>query len=304
MARPVRGEPIGIVRAQCDLLCRQLAPSSHDLEHGLRPGLASDDQAVDFTGFIAWAAAEIVACETRHRCAENLLANSSREARFTVSPMTVKLIMNSEPMLPTRASPVAMPMRRSHSVGIVRTEQLGQFFAQAADATHHVDGGEAGEACFIGFVGERRSPISHDGVADIFVDDPLLAPDWLRHGRQIAVHHLDESLWRHAFAQARKAFHVAEHDRHHPTLTFGGRRRLIDEAFDHARVDVAAKRPRDLLLVTQLADHAIECSRQLTDLIAGDDIDGSIELACLDVARALQQQPDRARDPAADQACK
>ena len=34
----------------------------------------------------------------------------------------------------------------------------------------------------------------------------------------------------------------------------------------------------------------------------GDDIDGSIELARLDVARALQQQPDRARNPAADQA--
>ena len=86
-------------------------------------------------------------------------------------------------------------------------------------------------------------------------------------------------------------------------MTFGGRRRLIDEAFGHARVDVAAKRPPHLFLLTQLADHAIECSRQLADLIAGDDIDGSIELARLDVARALQQQPDRARDPAADQAC-
>ena len=53
-----------------------------------------------------------------------------------------------------------------------------------------------------------------------------------------------------------------------------------------------------------MADHAIECGGQLADLIAGDDSDGSVELARLDVARALQQQPDRARDPAADQACK
>ena len=117
--------------------------------------------------------------------------------------------------------------------------------------------------------------------------------DWLRHGRQIAVHHPDEFLWRHAFAQTRKAFHIAEHDGHYPTLTFGGRRtRLIDEAFGHARLDIAAKRSPHLFLLTQLADHAIECRRQLADLIACDDIDGSIELARLDVAGALQQQPD------------
>jgi hypothetical protein len=39
-------------------------------------------------------------------------------------------------------------------------------------------------------------------------------------------------------------------------VAFGGRPRLIDEAFGHARVDVAAKRPPHLFLLTQLADHA------------------------------------------------
>jgi len=90
VARAIRGEPIGIVRAQCDLLCRQLARSSHDLEHDLRSGLAGDDQAVDFTRL------DRLGCGRNRRLRKpgigyrrTLLADSSREARFTVSPMTV-----------------------------------------------------------------------------------------------------------------------------------------------------------------------------------------------------------------------
>jgi hypothetical protein len=157
---------------------------------------------------------------------------------------------------------VAMPMRTSQSVGIVQPpSQLGQFFAQAADPRHHLDGGETGATRLIAFIDERRSPIGHDGVADILVDDALLGPDRLGHGREVAVHHPDEALRRDALAQAREPFHVAEHDRHHPTLTFGGHYRgPIDQAFDHPRIDVAAERPPDLLLGAQLVDHAIESS--------------------------------------------
>jgi DNA invertase Pin-like site-specific DNA recombinase len=145
--------------------------------------------------------------------------------------------------------------------------------------------------------------VTHHTIRRLIYDS-LLRPDWLRHRRQIAVHHPHEALRRHAFTERRKTLHVAEHHRHNPALAFDSPCRLIDEAFGHSRVDVAAERPPHLFFLTQLADHAIECRRQLADLIAGYDVDGSIELTRLDVACALQQTSNRARDPATDQACK
>src|SRR5260370_531976 len=58
----------------------------------------------------------MVASDTRMRPPYSLLAPSSREARFTLSPITVSLIIISEPILPTSTSPIAMPLPRSPTV--------------------------------------------------------------------------------------------------------------------------------------------------------------------------------------------
>src|SRR4029079_7235022 len=97
--------------------------------------------------------------------------------------------MTSEPMLPTSASPVAMPILKSHvSMGVPRTpKQLRNFATQDRNTLDHFDDGEAGEAGVINLVDERRAPIGHDAVTDIFVDDAPVAPDRFGHDRQIAV---------------------------------------------------------------------------------------------------------------------
>src|SRR5262245_62948901 len=101
--------------------------------------------------------------------------------------------MNSEPMLPTSASPVAMPILRSHSNGMLRTpSSSGRSLRKVGNAIYHVDRGEACRRRLIGRLHERRSPVGHDRVADILVDDAAVIADRFGHGRQIAVHHLDE----------------------------------------------------------------------------------------------------------------
>src|SRR5207244_4896668 len=110
-------------------------------------------------------------------------------------------------------------------------------------------------------LGKRRPPIGHDRVADIFVDDAAMAADRSRHRRQVVIHHLDKPLRRHAFAEAGKAFHVAEQHRHHAPLAVGGGRRLPgDQAFDDAGIDIAAEGFAQALLVAQLFDMLLKAA--------------------------------------------
>ena len=58
--------------------------------------------------------------------------------------------MNSEPMLPTSASPVSDP---NPNVAFywygTHPEQFRQFLTQCPNATHHVDRGETGQASLV-----------------------------------------------------------------------------------------------------------------------------------------------------------
>ena len=66
--------------------------------------------------------------------------------------------MNSDPMLPTSASPVATPMRTSTAIGnAAHAEQFRQFGPQGLDARHHVECGQAGEPGLLGILRERGS---------------------------------------------------------------------------------------------------------------------------------------------------
>ena len=76
--------------------------------------------------------------------------------------------------------------------------------------------------------------------------------------------------------------------RHEPALTFRrGQGRAVDQPFHDARIDILAKGLPDALVVAQLHDHPVECGRQLPDFVARRHVDGLIELASLDRARAL-----------------
>ena len=93
---------------------------------------------------------------------------------------------------------MAMPMHGSHSVRIVRTSAGWVILCANNLPMRSIMSMAASRAknAFVGFVGEWRSPIGPDGVADMFVrDEPALAsglaPSMVD---QIAVHHLDESL--------------------------------------------------------------------------------------------------------------
>src|SRR5262249_20291341 len=150
------------------------------------------------------------------------------------------------------------------------------------DAGHHLDGGEAGKTRLLRLLDEGRSPPRHDGVADIFVDNAAMGVDRRRHGREIEVHDLDEAARGDAFGQRRKTLHVAKHDGPDAALTFArGDSPLIDQAIGDARIDVAPERLADALVLAQPLDHAVEGLRELADLVAGGDVDRTVEPASL-----------------------
>src|SRR5215813_12973021 len=106
--------------------------------------------------------------------------------------------MNSEPMLPTSASPVATPIRRSNSTGMLRTPiNSGRSLRNFAT---RVERGETCEASLGCLVDKGWPPIGHYCVTNIFVDNTLVNADGLRHSRQVSIHHFNQSLWRHPLA--------------------------------------------------------------------------------------------------------
>ena len=89
--------------------------------------------------------------------------------------------MNSDPMLPTSASPVAMPIRISHCIGMVRTPRSWATPTQRAYSLDHVNCSEACETGLIRLLNEWGSPISHDRIANVFIDNTAVVADRLGH---------------------------------------------------------------------------------------------------------------------------
>ena len=85
---------------------------------------------------------------------------------------------------------------------VLQSDQVRQLGSKRRDVVEHIERGKGGETRLIGIRIERRSPIGHDGVADIFVDDAAVLADRRRHRRKIPVHHFDQALRRHFLADA------------------------------------------------------------------------------------------------------
>src|SRR5262249_53055915 len=148
------------------------------------------------------------------------------------------------------------------------TEEFGQLLTQGPHALDHVHRGEASEMGLICLLNERGSPIRHDRIADVLIDNSAVAADWLGHDGQVAVHDLDEPLRRHAFTERREPLHVAEHYGHHPALTLGGHHcGLVEQVLSYTRIDVSPEDIPDPLIVAQPLDHAVERNRWLTNFV-------------------------------------
>src|SRR5882724_10627339 len=103
---------------------------------------------------------------------------SIREARFTVSPTTVYDREDDEPMVPTTASPVAMPMRISRVGGLRRIPVISGSCARSATiASCWASAARQASLAWSSPGREGRRPERHDGVADIFVDDAIMGVD-------------------------------------------------------------------------------------------------------------------------------
>jgi len=130
-------------------------------------------------------------------------------------------------------------------------------------------------------VRKGRAPIRHDGIANIFVDDPLMIADWPRHRREVAIHDLHKTLRSHPLAGAGKSPDVAEQHGHDAPLPFRRQHRPVDQSFDDARIDVLSKGLANALLETQLLHHLIEGSGQMSDFVFRRNGHLSIQVAGL-----------------------
>ena len=169
--------------------------------------------------------------------------------------------------------------------------QLGTEFMEGREL---LEPRRAGKAAVLLRRAEGRAPEGHDGVADIFVDDPMVAAHRFRHQREIAVDDPHHSRRRHAFAEAGEAPHVAEEHRHLPPVAGAGQPvRLVDQPLDDAGIDIASEGLPDARLGAQLLHHGIEAGREFADLVAGGDGHFGIEGALLHQRRAAHQAAQR-----------
>ena len=139
----------------------------------------------------------------------SLLSDSSRLARFTASPMAVySSLCLSEPMFPTTASPVLMPMPMRRSAG---PPGRGPARVQPLQLGHHRQRAVGGAAGVVGR-GERRAPERHHRVADELVERAAVVEDDLRHRAQVLVQHGHHLLGGELLRERGEAADVAEED--------------------------------------------------------------------------------------------
>jgi hypothetical protein len=151
---------------------------------------------------------------------------------------------------------------------VLDADQLGQGRRQGREPRELVERRQAGQPGLRLGGDEGRPPEGHDRVADVLVDDPVVAADRLRHRRQVTVDDRDEPGRRRDLAERGEALHVAEQHGHHPALALRrGELRPLDEPLHDARVDVLAEGLLDLRLDLELGDHGVEGAGEQADLV-------------------------------------
>jgi len=157
---------------------------------------------------------------------------------------------------------------------------LGQAFAEFGDGGELIDRGLAAVRRVVVARRERCAPERHDRIADILVDDAVVAADFARDGGEIPVEQVHHRRRGELLADIAEASDVGEEDRHHlPLGRLGGAVAVADQARDDARVDELAEHLLDALAVAQLGDHAVEGARELADLVPCGDEGGDAGLS-------------------------
>ena len=93
----------------------------------------------------------------------------------------------------------------------------GSARVQVGDRLDQLQGGPDGPLCVV-FVGRRRAPHGHDGIADELLDRAAVPRDDLLSGREVAGQEFAGLLRVARFCPARGADEIGEHDRDEPPL--------------------------------------------------------------------------------------
>ena len=187
-----------------------------------------------------------------------------REARFTVSPITVYSLRRGEPTLPATTLPRCrpMPMRNGQSLPAFCSSIGDEHLARRGDGT-------LGRLRIV----ERRAEQCEEAVAEKLVHDAAVAIDDLDQDREGRIQSLNNLLRRAHAGGGRKAANVDKHDGNAAGIAFGRRTRL-EQTLDDLRRDVLAKQVGHVITRRGGGDAGFELPAQLRTDRTRDDAAG------------------------------
>ncbi len=132
----------------------------------------------------------------------------------------------------------------------------------------------------VGVVGDdlRRAEHGHQPVALELVDVAALGRDHRHHDLEELVETGDHLLRVCGLGEAAEVLDVAEEDRDVDDLALLGEA-LAEDVVGDLVVEVGAEGLADPLALAQAADHLVERSGELADLVGGGDRNGDVEVA-------------------------
>src|SRR4029077_465748 len=106
---------------------------------------------------------------------------------------------------------------------------------------------------------EGRTPIGHNGVADVLVDNSIRGCDLSSNQREIGIQELDHPLRRDAFAQGSKSSKIAKHDGDLTAVAaLSEQTARSDELLGDARIHILAECIANPLPQAQALRHPVE----------------------------------------------
>ena len=164
--------------------------------------------------------------------------------------------------------------------------------------------GQAGKRRMFGAIGKWRSPKSHDGIANVLVDDAAKLPNRLRHQRKILIKQFHNAIRRQSLPKRSETLQIGEEDGHQSSFTTLGKALILQDPLDDARVHILSKGLFDHLFLLKLTHHVVEGFRQHRDLIGAGDVDMDIQIPSFHFSGTAEQPLDGPHQVAGDQRSK
>src|SRR5262249_45606780 len=177
-------------------------------------------------------------------------------------------------------------------------KDLGNLVLEGRQTPELPKTGFAGKLALLVGGGEGRSPIGHDRITNVLVDDAVARAYLLRHDGEVTIEHLDQRCRGDFLCQRAEPLHVAEIDGHYPAIAgTPGQLRAVNQVLHQLRIDVLAEGFADLFLEPQLPDHHVERFRQPADLVIAGDRELGVVFALLHGLSRRDQRAHRADEP-------